>query len=435
MFWVRREKKAAFAWALYDWANSAFSLTVMAFFFPVFFKTYYSANINPTQSSLYLGISNSLSALVLVILAPILGALGDAGSYKKNIVIYFTFFGSLLCVVLGLIDRGQAMQAAIVYGLCAFFHAVAMCPYDSLIVDVADESEVDMLSAWGYSLGYLGGAVLFILNLVMLQFPHFFGLSDKAMAIKVSFISVGIWWMTWTMPFILYVKEKRREDSIGRKFNENFKVAMVELRGTLKSLKKYKNVFLFLAAFFLYNDGVGTIIKMSVDYGMNLGFSEKDLGFAILLVQLVGFPLTLLFGKIARDRNPKTAILIGILTYAVVVFWSYRLVNLWEFYCIAVLIGVAQGGIQSVSRSMYARIIPLERAGEFFGFYNLLGKFTGLLGPVMVGLVGVWTGNARIGILSTLILFVAGAIIITRVNMHKKVAKGTNGKNLVEKLS
>ncbi|MBP7843195.1 MAG: MFS transporter [Proteobacteria bacterium] len=414
MDWARRENRASLSWALYDWANSAFSTTIMAFFFPVFFKKYFSADIDPTQSSFYLGLSNSLAALALVFVAPFVGAIADAGSYKKNFVIGFTFFGAVSCVVLGLISRGQALEASIVYGLCSFFHAAALSPYDSLLVDVANDKEVDMVSAWGYSLGYLGGGLLFALNLFMLFKPELFGISDKAWAVKISFMMVGVWWLFWTLPFSIWVKEQRRHGA-AKKPLQNVKNGCRELFRTCRTILEFKNTLIFLLAFFLYNDGVGTIIKMSVDYGMNLGFSETHLGLALLGVQFIGFPLTLVFGRLAQKSDPKKAIFIGIAIYAFVVLWAYRMSTLWEFYFLAAMLGVAQGGIQSVSRSLYARIIPTQRAGEFFGFYNLLGKFTGLVGPVMVGIVGVWTGNPRFGMLSILLLFVSGAIVLTKV--------------------
>jgi UMF1 family MFS transporter len=421
MKWARRENRAALSWALYDWANSAFSTTIMAFFFPVFFKRYYSLNVEPAQSSLYLGLANSLAALSLVLAAPFVGAVADAGSYKKNFVMGLTFFGAVSCVALALVGEGKAFEAAFIYGLCSFLHAAALSPYDSLIVDVAEDKDVDMVSAWGYALGYLGGGLLFAFNLFLLFKPELFGIPDKAWAVKVSFMTVGAWWLLFSLPFAVWVKERRRSSAQSRGLARNILTGAKELKHTLKGILSYRNVLIFLAAFFLYNDGVGTIIKMSVDYGMNLGFSETHLGLALLSVQFIGVFLTLIFGKIAQKICPKKAIFAGIAVYVVVVFWAYRIQTIQEFYLIAALIGVAQGGIQSVSRSLYARLIPPERAGEFFGFYNLLGKFTGLLGPVMVGAVGLWSANSRLGILSCLLLFFGGALILTKVKTQRSV--------------
>jgi len=404
---------------MYDWANSAFSTTIMALYFPIFFKDYYSVGVPATDSTFYLGLSNTVAALLIGLAAPMIGALADVGGYKKRFVVFFAFWGAIFASSLGLVSQGQYLLAAMIYALASLFHALSLGPYDSLIVDVSEGEDVDMVSAWGYSLGYLGGGLLVLLNNAMVMFPEKFGLLNAAEGVKWSFVSVGIWWMIWTAPFIFNVKENKRvraSDKIG----EQIKLSYLRLKETVTHILGLKSVLMFLLAFFLYNDGLGTVIKMSVDFGKAINIENKHLIGALTMVQFIGFPMTLVFGKIASRFTPKKAIYGGLVIYSFVVIWAYFMNSVWEFYLMAFFIGAAQGGVQSVSRSLYSRLIPKERSGEFFGFFNLLGKFIGLLGPLMVGITAKVTENPRIGILSILSLFVAGAMVLMKVEQPTK---------------
>jgi UMF1 family MFS transporter len=286
--------------------------------------------------------------------------------------------------------------------------------YDALLLDAAPRQRLDRVSALGFGLGYLGGGVLFAINVAMVTRPDWFGLADAASAVRVAFLTVAVWWAVFTVPLLLFVPERAAAAPTAARA---IRGAFVQLAGTVRHLRQYRQAFLFLLAYWLYIDGVDTIVRMAVDYGLALGFSASDLLSALLLTQLVGFPAALVFGRIGERWGPKRGIGIAILVYVLAVFWAWRLQQAWEFYALAVMIGLVQGGIQALSRSLYARLVPPARAGEFFGFYNMLGKFAAVLGPLMVGWVAAASADSRAGILSVLLLFVAGAVVLARVDV------------------
>jgi UMF1 family MFS transporter len=412
------DRKKVVSWALYDWANSAFATTVMAGFFPLFFKQYWSAGVDATVSTFYLGAANSIASLVIVAAAPILGAIAD-GSAKKRFLIFFAFLGVLMTGALYSVSEGSWMMAALLYvcGIIGFSGSNVF--YDSLLVSVAGPKKVDFVSALGFALGYLGGGVLFAFNIFMTQRPEVFGLSGPAEAIRFSFISVALWWAVFSIPVMVFVEEPEGG-------SEPLKWDIVtggfrQLVHTFDEVRKLKVVFIFLAGYWLYIDGVDTIVRMAVDYGLAIGFKAEGLVLALLITQFVGFPSAIAFGKIGEKLGPKTGIFIGISVYTLITIWAFFMSREIEFYMLAAGIGLVQGGVQSLSRSLYARIIPKNKSAEFFGFYNMLGKFAAVIGPVMVGWVGVATGNSRDGILSLIVLFVAGAALLSRVNVKEGV--------------
>jgi UMF1 family MFS transporter len=278
--------------------------------------------------------------------------------------------------------------------------------YDSLLVNVASKEKMDFVSALGFSLGYLGGGVLFALNVWMTLRPESFGLVNGSVAVRISFLSVAVWWALFSVPLFLFVREPRishrcegMRASTGLR---DFKAILVEIGGN-------QAVLLFLAGYWLYIDGVNTIIVMAVDYGLSLGFDKSTLIIALLITQFVGFPSAIAFGKVGEKLGTKNGIFIAIAVYIGVCVWGYFMDREREFYVLAVAIGLVQGGIQSLSRSFYARMIPPESAARFFGFYDMLGRFAAVIGPFLMGLVGVVTGNPRYSIVAIIFLFVAGA--------------------------
>lgn len=426
---LQQSGRARWSWILNDWANSAFSTTVMAGFFPVFFKKYYSAGVDATTSTAQLGIANSIGSILIALAAPILGSIADSGGYKKKFLFLFTYIGILSTAALSLLKQGDWAMACFVYVLGSLGHAGSTCFYDSLLPAVSTRKDIDYVSAVGYALGYLGGGILFAVNVLMYLQPHLFGIADGPTAIKISFLTVALWWSLFSIPIFLFVREPSRTSSNHRPWHANVRHGLSELRHTLSLAPQLKTLFLFLGAFFLYNDGVGTTIKMAVDYGMSIGFKDSDLITALLLVQFVGFPAAWIFGYLSRRFHPKTGIYFSILVYLFVVVWAYRMQSVGEFYAMAAMIGCVQGGIQSLSRSFYARLIDEERAGEFFGFFNLLGKFTGILGPALIALTVVLTGDSRLGILANSTLFILGGLLLFSVNEARgieelKQAKG-----------
>jgi MFS transporter, UMF1 family len=399
-------RRPVLAWALYDWANSAFTTTVMAGFFPVFFKQYWSAGTEPTVSTFRLGMGNGIASLAIALLAPLLGAAADRGGARVKTLGLFTVLGVVMTAALYWVQKGDWPVAVLVYALASMGYAGGATFVDSLMLDVAEPREFDVVSAYGYALGYLGGGLLFAVNVWMTLQPQVFGLADAASAVRVSFLSVAVWWAIFTIPLLLWVRERKTGPALP--LGKAFRSGWAELAATLRHLRSYRALTLFLAAYWLYIDGVNTIIKMAVDYGLALGFESKSLITALVLTQFVGFPAALAFGWIGKRFGTRQGILLAIAIYLLITIWAYWLDNVSEFYAMAVVIGLVQGGVQSLSRSFYGRLVPPEKAGEFFGFFNMMGKFAAVVGPVLTGAVALATGSSRVAILSLVLLFALG---------------------------
>ncbi|WP_456374146.1 MFS transporter [Thiolapillus sp.] len=409
------DRRARFSWALYDWGNSAFATTVMAGFFPVFFKEYWASDLAATDSTFWLGVGNSAASTLMVLFAPLIGALADQGGSKKRYLLLFAFLGALMTSSLFLVAAGMWPVALLLYALGIVGFSGSIVPYDALLVDVADDAELDRVSALGYALGYLGGGLLFALNVFMVLRPEFFGMENAGQAVRVSFLMVGVWWAMFSLPLLLFVHERNPRPAN----KQVLRGALKEIRDNLREVRRYRMVALFLLAYWLYIDGVDTIVRMAVDYGLAIGFEASDLLAALLVTQFVGFPAALLFGRIGERYGPKRGIMIALLIYVLIVFWAWRMGDAWEFYALAVVIGLVQGGVQSLSRSLYARLIPQDRAGVFYGVYNMLGKFAAVIGPLLVGWVAALSGDSRLGILAVLLLFVAGFMVLQRVTVEE----------------
>jgi UMF1 family MFS transporter len=401
---------------MYDWANSAYATTVMAGFFPIFFKQFWAADLSVNESTFWLGIANAVSGLVVALMAPLLGAVADQGSLKKRMLIAFTVLGVLMTAALFLVAHGAWIMAVMLYVFGAIGFAGSNVFYDALIVDVAEERELDRVSALGYGLGYLGGGLLFAVNVMMTIYPESFGLSDAGEAVRYSFLMVAIWWALFTWPLIQFVQERGERASVA--WGQTFVAGWKQFIETFHHVRRLRVVFLFLAAYFLYIDGVGTIIRMAVDYGLSLGFESSVLITALLLTQFVAFPAALAWGRLGERWGAKQSILICIGGYIAICIWGYSMENARDFYLLAAAIGLVMGGIQALSRSVYARLIPHGQAAEFFGFYNMLGKFAAVLGPLMMGAASIISGSARISILVIVLLFAAGGMLLYRVNIQ-----------------
>jgi UMF1 family MFS transporter len=404
-------------WAMYDWANSAFATTVMAGFFPVFFKEYWNSGVDAATSTFRLGMANSLASLLIVLLAPLLGAIADCMSRRKAMLFSFAFLGVLMTAGLYLIGEGDWFLAAFLYVLAIIGFSGSNVFYDSLLPFVSRKDKIDQASALGFSMGYLGGGILLSINVLMALHPEKFGLADGAAAIRISFLMVAAWWLIFSLPLMLLVEEP---DGSASGWSVNvLQAGFKRVWTTLQEVRQLRNIWLFLVAYWLYIDGVDTIVRMAVDYGLSLGFDQNSLITALLITQFTGFPAALAFGWFGGRYGPKTGIFIGLAVYILVTVWASVMDSVSEFYYLAFLIGLAQGGIQALSRSLYARMIPADRSAEFFGFYNMLGKFAAILGPVMIGWVGVISGNPRTGILSLLVLFVVGGLVLVGVKVEE----------------
>jgi UMF1 family MFS transporter len=406
-------KKSVYAWAFYDWANSAFSTAIIAGLFPVFFKQYWSAGGDVAISTLRLGTANSIAAVVVAALAPFLGAIADRGSSKKKFLFFFAMMGVVMTGSLYFVAQGAWPMAVAVYVAATVGFASANSFYDSLLITVAPKTRIDYVSALGYSLGYLGGGLLFALNVAATLKPQLFGLEDATQAIRLSFVSVAIWWGVFTIPIMLFVKEEAVESvSPWTAVREGFH----QLNRTFTAVRKLRVLFVFLVAYWFYIDGVFTITKMAVDYGLSLGFKPDTLIVGLLITQFVGFPAAIVFGRLGERIGTKRGIYIAIWVYIGLCVGGFLMRNEVQFYGLAVTIGLVLGGIQSLSRSLYARLVPENKPAEFFGFYNMIGKSSAVIGPILMGWVSVWTGNPRYSIISIVVLFTIGLIFLTRVD-------------------
>ncbi len=380
--------KIVWGWVLYDWANSAFATTVMAGFFPLFFKQYWSQGTDINVSTAQLGFGNSAASLILAIMAPVLGAIADRSLARKRFLIFFTYLGVAMTGALFLIEKGQWIYAILFYAVGIIGFSGANIFYDALLPSVAKEKNIDFVSSLGFSMGYLGGGLLFLINVFMATMPEHFGFSDTNSAVRFCFLTVALWWGGFSIFMILWVPEDR-STILGVKKGKLIADGFRQFAETFHKIRCLKSVFLFLMAYWFYIDGVGTIIKMAVDYGLSLGFSSTDLIFSLLLVQFVAFPAALGFPQLGRWLGVRNAIFLGIGVYFIVTLYATQMTHKNEFYILAIAIGLVQGGIQALSRSFYSRLIPAKQAGEFYGFYNMIGKFAAILGPALIGVAGL----------------------------------------------
>jgi len=408
------KRKRVISWALYDWANSAFATTVMAGFFPLFFKSFWAADLSPAESTAVIGTTNSLAGLLIVLLAPFLGAYSDLGKFKKKFLAFFALLGVLSTGYLYFIPQGDWVIAASLYALAVIGFSGGNIFYDSLIASVSKQDQRNKVSSLGFSLGYLGGGLLFVINVLMYLNPAWFGLSSQSEAILWSFVSVAVWWAVFSLPLFMSVEEKSNAE-ISKGLFETITEAFKAVASTLREIKKHKRVAVFLIAYWLYIDGVDTIVRMAVAYGSDIGLDASSMITALLLTQFVGFPATLVFGIFADKIGFKKILTIGISIYILVTFYAYYMTTALEFYILAGTVGLVQGGVQAISRSFFSTIIPMNKEAQFFGFYNLVGKSAVFLGPVLVSWVALIFGNPRFGILSLLFLLVPGLVLLWMV--------------------
>lgn len=403
---------------MYDWANSVFFTTVVAGFFPVFFKQYWNTESSVSVSTERLGWVLAATGFLMAILSPLLGVISDYRRSKKKLLFIFMCLGALATLGLYFVPQGDWLSAALLYGVALFFCSASCVFYDSLLVAVTTPDKYDAVSANGFSAGYLGGGLLFVINILMFQNPEWFGFKDGAVGVRFSFITVAIWWFLFTLPLMKYVEEPDVDSTLSQKsFMSLLKDSIRELNKTFREIFKQKNIFYFVLAYWFYIDGVGTVISMAVDFGMSMGFAAGDLIKALLVTQFVGFPAAYFAGKFSDKFGNRNIILVCLMIYVVVVIGASQMSLPWHFYLMAGLIGLSQGGVQALSRSLFAQLIPAEKSGEYFGFFNLLGKFAAIIGPILMSMTARVTSNPQKTILSLIILFVLGAYFLTKVQI------------------
>lgn len=412
-----RVTKEERSWILYDVGNSAFVLVMITAIMPIFYKDFAASHLAGSVSTAHWGVANSAASLVLALLSPIMGAMADYKNTKKKYFLYFLFWGLCFNLLLLTVNQGQWLFCLFLFVFARVGWAGANVFYDSFIIDVTTKERMDSISAKGYGFGYIGSVAPFLLIIgLILSGGMENGLPIKET--KVGFVIVALWWALLSIPAIKNLKQHHYIEPSASPFIDSFK----RLYTTLNEIKKYRQPFLFLAAYFFYIDGVGTIISMSTAYGRDLGFGVTMLIAMLLFIQIVAFPCALLFGRLAAIFSAKKMLLAGIGIYVIATLLAFMLPSIENvllknitFWCVAFLVASAMGGIQALSRSYFGKLIPPEKSAEFFGFYNVFGKFAAILGPLLMGLVGGFAGDTKWGILSLLVLFIVGGVLLMKV--------------------
>ncbi|MDI6776574.1 MAG: MFS transporter [Syntrophales bacterium] len=417
------DRKAVNAWCLYDWANSAFATTIMAAIFPVYYGTVAAHNLPPTLATSYWGYTNTTAMLLVALVAPVLGAMADHSGARKRFLRYFAGFGIFFTAAMVFIGAGDWKIASLLYILALFGWSCANIFYDSLLPHVAGTDRIDQVSSRGYALGYLGGGLLLGINIIMIK-PEIVwltrcpGISDAEWGLRFSFLSVAIWWAIFSIPLFRYVSEPPAVLRTGESRNP-LRAGFQRLKHTLRDLRRYSELLKFLIAFWLYNDGIASIIIMAAIFGREIGIGQEHLLGAILMVQFIGMPFTIAFGWLARRLGTKRSIYLALVIYALIAIGGYFMQSALHFWILAVLVATVQGGSQALSRSLFGRMAPRSRTAEFFGFYDVSSKFASIIGPSLFATVGMVTGSSRNGILSLLLLFIAGGIILSLVDEER----------------
>ncbi|MDA1315910.1 MAG: MFS transporter [Acidobacteria bacterium] len=403
------------AWAMYDWANSAFATTIMAAVLPVYYNKVAAAQLPEYLRTAYWGYTQTAALIVVALISPVLGAAADRLGAKKAFLRFFMMFGLVGCLALWFATEGRWMlaSAALVVGTIGFAGADVF--YESLLPHIAKPDEIDRVSTAGYALGYVGGGSLLALQLAWITWPAAFGLPDAGVASRLAFVSVAVWWVVFSIPLFRVVSEPQKQvvaGGLGAALLDGFRQVAV----TFREVRRHRQAFLFLLAFWLYNDGILTIAKMAAIYGAEIGIGETDLIGALVLVQFLGIPCTFAFGTLAGRIGAKYAIQLSLVVYTGIAVLGYFMSTAWHFWLLACGVALVQGGSQALSRSLFATLIPAGKSSQFFGFYNVSGRFGSIVGPLLFAVVSQLAGGSRLGILSLIVFFVGGMAILTRVD-------------------
>jgi UMF1 family MFS transporter len=406
------------AWAMYDWANSAFQTTVITAVFPRFFSDFAAAGLEPADATARFAWATTVAVAVTAIIGPVLGAVADVRGLKKRLLGIAMAVGIIATLLMATITEGGWIFAASVFVVANVAIASSFIFYDSLLPHIAAPEEMDRVSTAAYAIGYLGGGVLLLVNLAWILIPQTFGLPDSVAAIRLSFVSVAIWWLVFSLPLFFSVREPGPVLEAGERARDSaIGVAAGRLRQSFHELRGYRQAFLMLVAFLLYNDGIQTIIRMASIYGAEIGIDQNAQIAAFILVQFVGVPCSFLFGAIAGRIGAKTAIFCALAVYTGISVLGFFMTSALHFFILAALVGLVQGGSQALSRSLFARMIPRHKSSEYFGFFAVFEKFAGIAGPALFALSVTLFGSSRAAILSVILFFVLGALVLTRVDV------------------
>jgi UMF1 family MFS transporter len=412
------KKSAIRAWILYDWANSAYSTTVLAAVLPIFYAGVAAQGLSETTAASYLAYTHSIGMAMVAVISPLLGSIADLSGRKTTFLTWFALLGIVGTLGFALVGPGDWLLASALLVVTTVGFSGSLTFYDALLPDLVPSPKRDDVSAKGYAAGYIGGGILLAVNLLMIQQPHWFGMRDELAGTQLSFLTVGLWWLVFSLPLMRNVPNLPKQ-ATGLTVGGYVRAASKRLRGTFKDIRRYPQLFRMIAAFWFYNDGINTIILMATIYGTTLGIGTSDLILALLITQFVGFPSTILLGKAATRLGSKRVLIGTLWTYVVIVLLGFGMSSALHFYILAVMVGLVQGGSQSISRTILSELMPPKRTGEFFGFVNITSKFSSIFGPFAFGLIGQITGNSRMGILSLLLFFGLGIAVVMRLNLNR----------------
>jgi UMF1 family MFS transporter len=407
------------AWALYDWANSAFWATVVLIF-PIYFIKVASAGEPVAVATTRYATATTIAMTIVALISPVLGAIADFAGIKKKMLGTFLAIGVTATGSMYLIHHGEWRLAALLYILGNIGVSGTQAFYDSLLPHVARDDEVDRVSSAGYALGYLGSGILMAVNLLMIQKPHLFGIADAPTAMRLSFVSVAVWWLVFSIPLFRTVPEPPRRLEADESGRQNpLAVGFTRLVETLRELRRYRQAFLLLLAFLVYNDGINTIIRMASAYGTELGLSQGALIGSLLIVQFVGIPFAFLFGVLAGKIGAKRGILLALGVYVVISVAAYYMKTALHYFLLCMTVGMVMGGAQALSRSLFSTMIPRHKSSEFFGFFGVFDKFAGIFGPALFGAVIAATGSGRKAIVTLVVFFVVGGAMLLFVDVDE----------------
>lgn len=414
-------KRAINAWTMYDWGNSAFATTIMAAVLPVYYTSVAAGALAPNIATAYWGYTSSISALVAAIISPILGALADFSGTKKRFLTIFMVIGVTATTLLYFVQTGDWLLASLLFLFGNVGFAGSLVYYDGLLPHVARPDEIDQVSSKGYAMGYIGGGILLAINLVMIMFlPDSLGV-DTALMTRLSFVTVAVWWFIFTLPLLLNVKEPPRRIEAGEEGMKPVQASFKRLAETFKEIRHYRDLSLGMLAFWVYANGIGTIIVMATAYGNELGFGQTTLIGTLLMVQFLAAPFAFLFGWLAKKVGTIKGIYISLAVYTLISILGYFMYQEWQFWVLGALVATVQGGSQALSRSMIGKMIPKSKSAQFYGFFSVFEKFASILGPFLFGVVSTLMGHSRLSIVSLIIFFAVGIFILTKVNLDRGI--------------
>ncbi|MEE8298764.1 MAG: MFS transporter, partial [Thermodesulfobacteriota bacterium] len=393
----------------------AFATTVMAELLPVYYSQVAGVDRPGNTATVYWGYTTAGALLITALLAPIMGAIADYSGTKKKLLMTFAALGIFATALLYFVTTGDWLMASLFFILGNIGFATSEVFYNSLLPHIASPEKMDQVSTKGYALGYLGGGILLGINVLMIEL-----MSDKILATRLSFVTVSIWWAIFTIPILRNVREPKVKENIGPHINP-FVGGFKRVATTFKELRSYRELFLFLVAFWIYNDGIGTIIKMATIYGAEIGIDQTALIGALLMTQFVGIPFSFAFGRLAKYIGTKNSILLGLFVYTMISIGGYFMETALHFWILAFLVGTVQGGTQALSRSLFGSMLPKSKTGEFYGFYGMSSKFAGIVGPLVFAIVSQIAGSSRLSILSLIVFFILGGFLLSRVDEKKGI--------------